>query len=437
MSFSVRIENISKVYRIYDKPQHKLKEAILRGAFRRSAAYHREFWALRDINLVIPKGETLGILGQNGSGKSTILEIIAGVIQPTSGTLEINGRISALLELGAGFNRDFTGRENVFMSGAILGIPKYEMERRFDDIVAFADIGEFIDQPVKTYSSGMFVRLAFATAVQVDPDILIIDEALAVGDLNFRNRCYRKIEEIKKAGTTVLFVSHDTMAVRSLCTKAILMDRGKILESGTTNDVINAYHKLMAEKEEQYIRRLKGTLKIDMDERFTAPNQKGSDGEFRYGSGEAKIIDYQLLDMNGNSAECLETQEPFTIRSTALFYKDINEPLMGMTIKTLSGIEVGGTSTYHSEKPIDTVLAGTMITVEFTQKNILHPGEYTLSVGVSENTENGIRPLDRRFDVVPFRVTGKTKSYGIVDMGTEIKIVTRRHLEINSGNPDE
>src|SRR3972149_8053062 len=221
MSFSVRIENISKVYRIYDKPQHKLKEAILRGAFRRSAAYHREFWALRDINLVIPKGETLGILGQNGSGKSTILEIIAGVLQPTTGSLEVNGRISALLELGAGFNREFTGRENVFMSGAILGISKKEMERRFDDIVSFADIGEFIDQPVKTYSSGMYVRLAFATAVQVDPDILIIDEALAVGDLNFRNRCYRKIEEIKKAGKTILFVSHDTMAVRSLCTRAI------------------------------------------------------------------------------------------------------------------------------------------------------------------------------------------------------------------------
>src|SRR3990172_1157546 len=201
----INLKNISKMYRIYNNAQHKIKEAFLRGIFRRNCKYHREFWALRDIDLTIPKGETLAIVGQNGSGKSTLLQIISGVLQPTAGSLEVNGRISALLELGAGFNREFTGRENVFLNGAILGLSRKEMEERFADIVAFADIGEFIDQPVKTYSSGMFIRLAFATAVQVNPDILIIDEALAVGDINFQNRCFRKMEEFNKNGKTILF----------------------------------------------------------------------------------------------------------------------------------------------------------------------------------------------------------------------------------------
>lgn len=423
----INLDNISKMYRIYNGPQHKIKEAFLRGIFRRNCKYHREFWALRDIDLTIQKGETLAIVGQNGSGKSTLLQIIAGVLQPTAGSLEVNGRISALLELGAGFNREFTGRENVFLNGAILGLSRREMEDRFADIVAFADIGEFIDQPVKTYSSGMFIRLAFATAVQVNPDILIIDEALAVGDINFQNRCFRKMEEFNKNGKTILFVTHDLNTIRNFCTKAILLDEGRVLGAGATNDIVNAYNKLVALKDEQYVRRVLGSKDKNItDTTIITPIPGETDMEFRYGMGDAEIIHYKLLDENGIAADILETGKVFTIRSTACFYKDVEEPVMGMIIKTLTGIEIGVTSTYHMEKPIGPVCAGTIVTIEFTQRNILNPGKYTMSVGVSEKMGGGFRPLDRRVDLVTFEVLGKVKSYGIVDMDTEMRIVEKR-----------
>ena len=243
----IKIQGLSKAYHMYDKPKHRLQQMFSPGRKK----YHREFWALKDVDLEIYKGETVGLIGRNGSGKSTLLQLICGTLTPTSGTMEIKGRASGILELGAGFNPDFTGRENVLLNGAILGMSSNEMENRFDDIARFADIGEFLDQPVKHYSSGMYVRLAFAVAINVEPDILVIDEALAVGDARFQLKCFSKLDSLKKNNVTILFVTHDTAAVRNFCTKAVLLDEGKVVCQGEPKEVTVRYYDLLFPKEEQ------------------------------------------------------------------------------------------------------------------------------------------------------------------------------------------
>ncbi|MCH7518202.1 MAG: ABC transporter ATP-binding protein [Candidatus Dadabacteria bacterium] len=247
---AISVRNLNKIYKMYRSPSERFKELL--HPFKKK--YHQEFQALKDINLDIPKGTIFGIIGQNGSGKSTLLQIITGIIRPTSGTVKVNGRVSALLELGAGFHREFTGRENVFMQGTLMRMKREEIERNFDEIVSFADIGDFIDQPVKTYSSGMYARLAFATAINVSPDILIIDEILAVGDGMFQNRCHRKIEEFRNSGKTVIFVSHNLKVVTKICNRAIFLDRGHVLEVGNPEDLVNSYNKLSEEREKQYLK---------------------------------------------------------------------------------------------------------------------------------------------------------------------------------------
>ena len=247
----IRVENLNKIYKMYRSPSERFKELL--HPFKKK--YHQEFQALKDINLDIPKGTIFGIIGQNGSGKSTLLQIITGIIRPTSGTVKVKGRISALLELGAGFHREFTGRENVFLQGTLMRMKREEIERNFDEIVSFADIGDFIDQPVKTYSSGMYARLAFATSINVNPDILIIDEVLAVGDDMFQRRCHRKLEEFKNLGKTIIFVSHSLRVVTKICNRAILLDKGNILETGNPEDLVNTYNKLSDEREKQYLKK--------------------------------------------------------------------------------------------------------------------------------------------------------------------------------------
>jgi ABC-type polysaccharide/polyol phosphate transport system ATPase subunit len=250
-NIAIRVENLNKIYKMYRSPSERFKELL--HPFKKK--YHQEFQALRDINLDIKKGTTFGIIGQNGSGKSTLLQIITGIIRPTSGTVRVKGRISALLELGAGFHREFTGRENVFMQGMLMRMKREEIEKHFDEILSFADIGDFIDQPVKTYSSGMYARLAFATAINVNPDILIIDEILAVGDDTFQRRCHSKLEEFKNSGKTIIFVSHNLSEISKICNRAILLDRGNILDDGNPEDLVYAYNELSAEREKQYLQK--------------------------------------------------------------------------------------------------------------------------------------------------------------------------------------
>lgn len=293
---AVTLRNISKMYRIYDKPQYKLKEALIRALFRSQRSYHRAFWALRDINLDIPRGSTIGIIGKNGSGKSTLLQIIAGIIQPTTGTLEISGRISALLELGTGFNPEFTGRENVFMNGAIMGLKREEIEERFEDIAQFADIGDFIDQPVKIYSSGMYVRLAFACAVNVDADILIIDEALSVGDAPFQRKCFNRLNELKIAGKTIIIVSHDLHAIERHCNTGLYLNNGTVVKSGNIIDVLNAYYDDCRESDPVNIEVKK------LEDR---------------GSGEASIKQVILLNEEGIQTDSFKTGEKLRV---VIFY---------------------------------------------------------------------------------------------------------------------
>jgi len=424
-NIAISLDNISKKYKIYNKPQDRLKEALWWVALRRRKLYYRDFWALRDINLEIPKGTTFGIIGQNGSGKSTLLQIIASILQPTTGTFKVNGRISVLLELGAGFNKEFTGRENVFMQGAVMGISRKEMEERFDQITDFADIGVFIDQPVKTYSSGMYIRLAFAVAINVDPDILIVDEALAVGDAMFQRRCYRKIEEFQDSGKTIVFVSHAMQTVLTLCSQTMLLNNGKIIQIGRSKDVVNTYTQLLKTAEEEYLKRLKGAkkeIKImsqdegKSDDRLQIPeNSKEGVREFRIGSGDAEIVDVMILNRAGESITTLEKGEEYTVKFVAHIKKDIEKPVVGMHISTLTGVNITGALSPEL-KPIE---KGNILTAVFKIKMAFSPGVYALGVGVAEDISTHRRPLDVRRDIMTFSVYGE-KTQGLVDIDISI-----------------
>ena len=427
-NIAISVKNLSKNYKIYNSPIHRLKEFL--HPFKEK--YHTTFCALRDINFDIPKGTTFGIVGQNGSGKSTLLQIITGIIRPTDGTVNVNGKISALLELGAGFHREFTGRENVYLQGALMSINREEIDAQFSHIERFADIGSFIDQPVKTYSSGMYVRLAFATAINVNADILIIDEVLAVGDDMFKRRCYRKLEEFQEQGKTILFVSHSLPTVASVCNSAMLLDKGNILRVGDTKDVINVYSKLVSVREEEYLRKANNKNKIhnlirdEPDDRFEGPKSV-TDSEYRYGSGGAEFLDIELLNRKNEKVHILEHGENFTIRASILFKKSMNNPMIGYKIRTLTGIDVSGTNTTIANTPTGKVEEGCIATIEFNQKMTLNKGSYTLTTGVSEEVSKQMIYHDRRMDAIVFNVLGNSpKSGGLVDMDTSI------HFTLNS-----
>lgn len=409
---AIRLRGVSKMFRIYASPAHFARDVLARMVFRREGGLHREFWALRDIDLDVPRGITLGIVGANGAGKSTFLQVVSDILQPTTGTVEVNGRVSALLELGAGFSREFTGRENVFLQGAIMGIPRRELERRFAEIEAFADIGDFIDQPVKTYSSGMYVRLAFAVAINVDPDILIIDEALAVGDAMFKRRCYGKIEEFGNRGKTILLVSHSLGIVQSLCDRVVLLDRGRIVEVGAPKDVINSYNRVMVEREEASAGgRGPGAV--------SAPRRSAAD---RFGTGEAEVIDVALLGADGAPCAAVVSNRRAVIRVSARFGRAVRRVRLGISITSLSGTEVFGFHTELCESPQISARAGEVLSADFSQVLNLNPGVYAVNAGVDELIDTHTRVLDRRIGIMTFNVVGRTRANGFVDMGTEVRI---------------
>ncbi|WKZ32190.1 MAG: ABC transporter ATP-binding protein [Thermodesulfobacteriota bacterium] len=417
---AIRINNVSKSYRMYPAPADRMKELL--HPFGKK--YHKDFWALRDVSLEVPKGTTFGIVGQNGSGKSTLLQIIAGILSPTTGSVEVSGRISALLELGAGFNKEFTGRENVFLQGAMRGISREEMEEKFDSITAFADIGHFIDQPVKKYSSGMYVRLAFACAINIDPEILIVDEALAVGDAMFQRRCYRRLEEFQKSGKTILFVSHNVGTVTSICTQAMFLDRGRVVCMGSPKEVVNAYSKALAEREAEYARKMSG----GKDAAATNWTEDGEDervegtGEFRFGAGGAELKEIELLNGNGEPTTFVEAGEPYTVRARVLFKKDMEEPVLGFMIKTLNGLELSGASTESAKTPIGAVKKGDVREIRFDQKMNLNPGQYAITSSVAEFDKSERVFHDRRLDVIFFKVIGTTGSHGLIDCNSSISL---------------
>ncbi|MGH9960625.1 MAG: ABC transporter ATP-binding protein, partial [Pyrinomonadaceae bacterium] len=321
MSPALRVERVSKVYRIYDRPNDRLKEMLTRGRWKR----HREFWTLKDINFEIEAGTTTAVIGPNGSGKSTLLQVITGTLEPSDGNVWHEGRIAALLELGAGFNSEFTGIENVFMNAALMGFSHSETEALLPEIERFAELGPFIHQTVKTYSSGMYVRLAFAIAASGEPDILIVDEALAVGDAVFQHRCLRRIKELQEHGRTVLFVSHDTAAVRALCIRAILLNAGRVIADGNPPDVLNQYQKIIMEREEAYDAET-SAVTSSADPVLADESLAPLSYTYRHGDGSAEIVGAELTNASHRRVEISETGEPLTVRVIARFHRDVEEP---------------------------------------------------------------------------------------------------------------
>jgi lipopolysaccharide transport system ATP-binding protein len=442
----ISLKNVSKCFKRYDRPGDRLKEMIYPNK-----KLADEFWAIQDINLEISRGQTLGIVGRNGSGKSTLLQIIVGTLTPTAGSVEVKGRISALLELGSGFNPEFTGRQNVFFNSQILGFNRRETEYKFDDIAAFADIGDFIDQPVKTYSSGMFVRLAFAVATSVAPDILVVDEALSVGDEAFQRKCFARLQSIQEGGGTILFVSHAATSVVQLCTSAILMDSGELLLAHTPKVVISKYQKLIYADPDKILE-LKEDIRVlnkltkqesktdfqdvvlesttgELIKEQSIPKTKEHYDEFydpgmipsntvRYPSRGAEIINPRITTLKGTVVNHLIGRQDYIYTYSVIFSNSTSKVRFGMLIKTISGFELAGASLKASTQSVRTVEAGTTIVVKFQFKCLLNPGVYFLNAGVVGTVNEDLTYLDRCVDVAMFRVQSCTESCGngIVDL---------------------
>lgn len=415
---AISLENVSKCFKRYDRPVDRLKDLILPGKSRAEL-----FWALQDINLTITRGETLGIVGKNGSGKSTLLQIIAGTLTQTTGKVEVNGRVSALLELGSGFNPEFTGQQNVFFNGRLLGLSQNEIEDKFDNIARFADIGDFIDQPVKTYSSGMFVRLAFAVAINVEPDILVVDEALAVGDEAFQRKCFAQIQLIQERGGTILFVSHSATLVVELCQQAILLDRGKLLYSGQPKKVISKYQKIIyapSNQLEAVYREINQTdsssseliehkLKGNREKSLSKTNNFYDPGlvtqsSSSYISCGANIDSPHLVNQVGETVNVLTRNNKYIYTYTVQFTQTAYQVRFGMMIKTISGLELGGGTSHNLGNGLTVVEKDSNFQVQFKFNCYLQPNIYFLNAGVTGIVNGTETFLARCLDVVMFRV---------------------------------
>ncbi|MBW4418861.1 MAG: ABC transporter ATP-binding protein [Myxacorys californica WJT36-NPBG1] len=368
----ISLKNVSKCFKRYAKPVDRLKELLLPGK-----SHADVFWALQDINLEIFKGETLGVVGRNGAGKSTLLQLITKTLTPTTGEIGVHGRISALLELGSGFNPEFTGRQNVFFNGRILGLTRAEIEAKFDEITAFANIGDFIDQPVKTYSSGMFVRLAFAVAVNTNPDILIVDEALAVGDIFFQQKCFDRLRQMKEAGVTLLFVSHDSSAVCKLCHRAILIEHGRIVLDALPRQVVDLYQAKFLQQQD---------VEPELTEINVSPSFSTEDGASSTISltSEAVIIQFvRFFDEDDQEIYSITSDSPLQLSIGILFREEIDDPHVGFIIRTRMGEVIFESNTFCMGRSMGTVSAGTLLNVRFRFKVPLIPQDYTITTGVS------------------------------------------------------
>ena len=429
-NLAINVCDVTKIYRLYDKPIDRLKESISLT----HKKYHKEFFALDKISFSVEKGSTVGIIGTNGSGKSTILKIITGVLNPTTGSVEVDGNISALLELGAGFNMDYTGIENIYMNGTMMGFSREQMEAKLPEILEFADIGDFVHQPVKTYSSGMFVRLAFALAINVEPEILIVDEALSVGDVFFQAKCYRRMEEIRKTGTTILMVTHDMGSVIKYCDKVILLNKGEFLAEGPAGEMVDLYKKILAGRMDD----LEADLAKRLDSNFSDMMELNNDinkthakeyhglmkekisinpNKTEYGDGRAEIYDLGLLDSKGELTNLLLKGEEFTIREKIRFNANIESPIFTFTIKDKKGTELS-----VEVKPVK---PGDEAVVEFKQKMTLQGGEYLLSMSCT-GFENGTHVVYHRlYDVTFITVISNKNTVGVYDMESKVNLTQK------------
>lgn len=453
--FAIEVKDVTKIYRLYDKPIDRLKESLNLT----HKNYHRDFYALNGLSFQVKKGETVGIIGTNGSGKSTILKIITGVLTPTTGTVAVDGKISALLELGAGFNMDYTGIENIFMNGTMTGFSRKEMEEKLQDILDFADIGDFVNQPVKTYSSGMFVRLAFALAINVEPEILIVDEALSVGDVFFQAKCYRRMEEIRKNGTTILMVTHDMGSIIKYCDKVVLLNKGEFIAEGPAARMVDLYKKILANQMDSLREELANDFSggmldgagSDKDGKngksgenignSVNDSESGNNGKTaktsknglmkdkitinasrtEYGDGRAEIFDLGLFDERGNITNLLLKGEMFTIKERIRFNTSIANPIFTYTIKDKKGTELSGTNTMYEGADIKPVKAGDIYDVSFTQKMTLQGGEYLLSMSCTGFEGEQHVVYHRLYDVANITVISNKNTVGVYDMESQVE----------------
>ena len=438
---AISVRNMSKKYQLYKSPKHRLKEAL--HPFRRK--YHNEFWALKDVSFEVRQGETVGIVGRNGSGKSTLLQIICGIMAPTQGEVKTNGRISALLELGAGFNPEFTGTDNVYLNGAIMGLSRETMDERLEDIVSFADIGDFVDQPVKTYSSGMYVRLAFACAINVNPDILIIDEALAVGDASFQRKCFRKFSELQEAGKTILLVTHDAQSIVKHCHRAILLQGGEKVLEGQPKEVVHQYLELISDKthpegknsekeqtEDSLSTEIRATTfpskkkeltELDLFLRETpiedyCPLRKNYNvNEYRYGDKRAEIIDFLLVSRGKYEPQVVNCGDWIDIYLKVKFHETVEKPNFGFKIKTVDGVDIFAVHAASKGIQLQPIKNQETIIYKFSVKLRLQAGDYFINLGVGDRQSKFEDiPADRRYDIIHISVQETDGFYGIVNL---------------------
>jgi lipopolysaccharide transport system ATP-binding protein len=435
---AISVRQLGKCYSIFSHPKDRLRQALWHGRKK----FFKEFWALRDVSFDVRQGETVGIIGRNGSGKSTLLQIVAGTLHPTEGEVQINGRVTALLELGSGFNPEFTGRENIFLNGSILGMTQREIRERLDEIVAFADIGDFVDQPVKFYSTGMFVRLAFAVVANLDARILIIDECLAVGDEKFQKKCFNLLEKIRRKGNSILFVSHSVETVEQICDRALLLEGGRILAQGVPKEVIDIYHINLYGNENVHLKNLNLSAEETRNENFaiqdlffqnggSGPNSMSDiaaqeNGGFDSGKGLAnggKISWVRLFDHDGHERYVFQAHEYAEIAFLAEFHKPFDQILAGIKIRTLQGVKVYGTSNYYWQ-PVHQVKSGEQYLFRFRQNLRLCGQVYYLSVAVAERIgERDMRYIDKLADTVIFKILETpVRGDGLANLASEIII---------------
>lgn len=399
----ISVQNVSKVYHLYHHPFHRVL-----GALALSRKQKAEFWALRDINLRVEKGEVFALMGPNGSGKSTLLQIISGILQPTTGRVLSPGRVAALLELGAGFNPEFSGRENVYLNGEILGLSRKEINEVFPRIEAFAEIGQFIDRPVKEYSTGMYIRLAFSTAIHVDPEVLIVDEALAVGDAIFASRCVQKFEELRRKNVTVLLVSHDLGLIKRLADRAAFMLGGKIVMQGSPKDAVNQYVGFVLDRERASADR--------NDRQLDEPI--ASKSSFRHGDGASRVTDIRMLDSQGETCHAFRPGDSITLRIRATFQKPVSNPVVGILIRNRIGMDIFGTNTRIERVALGDFEPGDQIEIEFELDCLLSRQEYTVTVAVQY--WNGLSQ-DWLDDVLDFRVEDTRDVAGVLNLNTRVR----------------
>ena len=423
----IDFRQVSKSYPVYHSPKDRLRELI---TFNR-LSYHDDFWALRDVTFDVQRGETFCIIGENGSGKSTLLQIVAGILHPTNGSTKVDGRVSALLELGSGFNPEFTGRENVYLNASILGLTQREIDARYDEIAEFAEIGDFIDQPVKTYSSGMSVRLAFSVAIHVNPQILLVDEALAVGDIYFRQRCMRKIHELRANGITILFVSHAIGDVKAIGDRCLWLDKGVVREFGATDEVVAKYLAAMGEKDSHYLASAPATLQPDSGLAAGSGPIETVEGipnvDHRHGDGRAKIIGIAVYDEFGRELRLLEPGSRIVLRISAAAFEEIRSPNLGFMLRNHLGIDFAGTNTTREGHLLPPLQAGDRVTVDFyLDLPELYPSAFSFSPAIADGTLHSYTMCDWVDNALTLQMGhGAAEVYGYMHLSCRVEVNAR------------